>query len=814
MQDLLQDLRFALRTLRQTPAFTFLAVITIALGVGANTAAFSMVHGVLMRRLPYSSDERLVRVTQPSATSPDARFSVLAVADYRSQVKSFAATAEYHSMPFQLYGNGEPQRVQTGVVSDNFFTLLGVQPLLGRSFLPGEDAVGAPPVVLLSYRYWQKNFGGDRKIVGSTFTMNDKIHTVVGVLPPLPAYPDDNDIWMPAGACPFREAGMNSRSARLVQQFALLKPGATLDQADRDVATVSARLHTEYADAYPAARKLTTQVVSLQTELTAQSRPLFLTLLAAAAFVLLIAMTNFANLMLARQLRRQREVALRQALGAGRGRLFRQLAAESLCVSLTGGALGLLLAYSGLGLLRSLATRVTPRAAEINIDVSVLCFAIAVSILVGLVAAIVPLLRTPASLSDMLRATATSATSSKGDHRTRSFLVSAQVAVAFVLLVGAGLMVQSLVKLEGVNGGYSTSNVVSARVDLDWTRYANPAVATSQTPLIHSFADRLLARLESETGVQSVALASNIPLNRALPVQVPFQIRGQDVAAERLPKADVTVATSNYFKTIGIPMVRGSSYADTERDTAQQSIVVSRRLAQANWPGKDAVGQQISIDNGVHWLTIVGVAGDVHQNSLSKDVTDEIYLPYFNARNTGTDTRVLVRTAGDPGPMGHAIRDAVKEIDPRQSVASIQTLADMRGVQMSEPRVTTALLGSFAVLALVITAAGLAGVIGYSVSQRVNEIGIRIALGAEGRSVVWMIMKQGLALALVGLGAGVVLSLGATKMMGGLLFDTGTADPRTFALVAATLVAISALACFVPARRALKIDPVQALRIR
>jgi putative ABC transport system permease protein len=808
------DLRIALRTLRKTPAFTALSIVTIALGVGANTAAFSMVRGVLLRRLPYAGDARLVRIKQPSATAPDSRFSVLEIADYRAQTKSLARTAEYHSMAFQLYGRGEPQRVQTGVVSDDFFDMLGVKPILGRTFRPGEEAVGAPPVVLLSYGFWMEKLGGNPNVVGTTFTMNDKVHTVVGVLPPLPPYPDANDIWMPAGACPFRAQVLNNRRGRLVQQFALLAPGATIRQASNDVSTVSGRLHSEYPDAYPKARKLTTQVASLQDELTAQSRPLFFTLLAAAGFVLLIALTNFANLTLAKQLRRQREVALREALGASSGRLFRQLAIESLCVSLTGGALGVVIAYSGLGLLRSLATRVTPRAAEIAIDPVVLGFALAVSVAVGLIAAFVPLFRARTSLSGALRAGTTMAMLTRSDGRLRNVLVGSQVAIAFVLLVGAGLMVRSLTRLQAVDGGYMTTNVLSARVDLDWTRYANPAVRTNQTPLILEFLDRLIARLSTQPGVQSVALASNIPLNRPQPFQVPFQIRGEDVAPERLPKADLTAVNSNYFQTIGIPLIRGAVFSDAARDTAQQSVVVSQRLAQVNWPGKEAIGQQISIDNGAHWLTISGIVGDVHQNSLSQDVTDEIYLPLFNPQNTGTDTRVLVRTTGDPAPMGNAIRDAVREIDSRQPVASIQTLDALRGAKLSEPRVTTALLASFAILALVITGAGLAGVIAYGVTQRVNEIGIRVALGAERPSIVWLVMRQGLVVALIGLAAGLVLSVVLTKLMSSLLYATPATDLLTFAGVSVMLIGVATLACALPARRALQIDPLQALRIR
>jgi predicted permease len=814
MRDLLQDIRFAVRTLAKTPVFTVIAIVTIGLGIGANTAAFSMVNGVLLRRLPYGADDLLIRVKQPSANSPDSRFSVPEIKDYRAQVKSLAGVAEYHSMPFQWFGDGEPQRVQTGVVSDNFFDLLGVKAIIGRTFRPGEDPVEAPPVVVISYRYWMQKLGGDPKILGRIFTMNNKVHTVIGVLPPLPSYPDENDIWLAAGACPFRAGIIDNRRGRLVQMYGVLAPGATVAQAASDIATVSARLHAQFPEAYPAAPKLATLVAPLHDELTAQSRPLFLTLLGAAGFVLLIAMTNFANLMLARQLRRQREIALRQALGAGRTRLFRQLVTESLCVSIVGGLFGIAVAYSGLGLLRSLASRVTPRASEISIDTNVLLFALASSVIVGLVAAIVPLLRFGASLSEALRAGSTTATATRGDGRVRSLLVGAQVATAFVLLVGAGLMVRSLMNLERVDGGYVTTNVMSARVDLDWTRYNNPAVTTNQTPLIVNFADQFLARLSSQTGVQSVALSSNIPLNRAVPFQVPFQIRGQDVAADRLPKADITIVSANYFRTIGISLRRGQAFSDAARDTAIQDVVLSERLAKATWPSQDPIGQQISIDNGAHWLTVVGVAGDVHQNGLSTDITDEIYLPLFNPNNAGTDLRVLVRTTSDPTPMANAIRGAVKEIDPRQAVVSVQTLDELRDTKLSEPRVTTALLVSFAALALIITAAGLAGVIGYGVNQRMNEIGIRVALGAESSSVVWLVMRQGLILAALGLGVGLCVALGATRLMRGLLFDTPPTDAGTFALVGVALVLTAALACFLPARRALTVDPVQALRTR
>ncbi|HEY9449687.1 MAG TPA: ABC transporter permease, partial [Gemmatimonadaceae bacterium] len=377
MASFARDLGLATRSLRRTPAFAITAIITVALGIAASTAIFSMVDGVLLSHLPYANGERLVHLTHPSSHSPDEGFSVLEVRDLGERTRSLAGVAEYHSMAFELYGHGDPMRVQTGVISDDFFDLLGVEPLLGRLFRPGEDAVGAPPAVLLSYRFWMEKFGGDSSVVGSTFTMNDRVHTVVGVLPPLPGYPDDNDIWMPAGACPFRSAPamMNSRSMRMVGAWAVLKPDVTLERAGADLASVERELRAEYPAAYPAGAKLRVAAVTVREELTARSRPLLFTLLGTAAFLLVVATSNLANLTLARHLQRRREIALRVALGAGRWRVFRQLAAESLVITALGGILGALLASSGIGILRALAALVTPRAGEVRMDTRVLLFA-------------------------------------------------------------------------------------------------------------------------------------------------------------------------------------------------------------------------------------------------------------------------------------------------------------------------------------------------------------------------------------------------------------------------------------------------------
>ena len=641
MSQLVQDVRYAGRTLAKTPGFTLLCIVTIALGVGANTAVFSVVNGVLLRRLPFAANDRLIHVQQPSSTAPHIGISVPELRDLRAQVPEIAAASEYHSMPFQFFGRGEPQRLQTGVVSDNFFNMLGVRPLLGRLFLPGEEQVGAPGVLVLSHRYWMQHFAGDPGVIGAKLTMNDRIHTVVGVLPPLPTYPGNNDVWMPAGSCPFRSSPqvLGSRNGRMLQVYAALKPGQTLEQARAGLTNVAKRLHAAYPENYPPARQLTFAATPVREEMTRRSRPLFLTLFGMAGFVLLIAAANFASLTLARQLRRGHEIALRTALGADRRRIFRQLVTESLFVTLLGGALGLFIAWTGLGLLRTFATRVTPRAEEIALDPMVLGFALAVSVLVGLVAALVPVGRTPV-LSSMLREGAVSASAGRREGRVRNTLVTAQVALAFILLIGAGLMVRSLIALQQVDGGFETSNVMTARVDLNWSRYTSD-------PLIVQFADGLMQRLRAQPSVQSIAFSSDFPLLNGQPSTQPFQIRGREPAAANAPgpQSDVTVASADYFRTIGIPLLRGELYSDADRDTVDIPVVISKRLADTYWANSDPIGGQVSF-NGRLWFRIVGVAGDVYQNGPANSVADQIYLPYFVF--APSDIRVLMRTNGDP----------------------------------------------------------------------------------------------------------------------------------------------------------------------
>ena len=802
------DTRYALRALRHAPGFSLAAVMTIALGVAASTAIFSMVNGVLLRRLPIGVGDRFVHLSQPSTQNEDEGFSVLEVRDLSANTQTLSGVAEFHSMSFQLYGYGEPLRVQTNVVSDKFFDLLGVKPLLGRTFRPGEEAVGAPPVVVLTHKFWMNQFHGDPSIIGAKFTMNDKVHTVVGVLPAMPGYPTDADMFMPAGACPFRSAPvmMNDYGMRMVAAFAVLRPGVPLERARAELATLATRNHAAHPQAYPADQRFHYAATLARDEMTSRAKPILLLLFATAAFLLLAAIANVANLTLSRQMHRAREMAVRVALGAPRTRIYRQLALESLYVSLAGGAVGVALAASSVGLLRATATRLTPRADEIQMSPSVYLFALVLCVATALFVAAVPFIQSARrrNVADALRQGNTGAMATRGDHRLRNVLVVAQVALAFVMLVGAGLIARSLVALSRVDAGIEVHNVLTARLTLNFTKY-------NRRQLTRNFAAALLDRLNGMPGTSSIALASTLPLNNAQTQNLRFQIEGvSNATSADMPHSDATSVSPDYFRTIGVPLLRGRDFTTADRDTNSQPAIVSQRLAKSYWGSRDPIGTRISPDSGRHWLTIIGVVGDVRMAGLDKDVTDEIYVPLL-ATGSG-DMRVFLRTTGPMPPLVNALREAVRSIDSQQPVASVQTLEQVRGAQLAEPRLTASLLIVFSIVALVLTATGLAGVIGYGVTQRLPEIAIRVALGATATRVLVLVMRQGLTIVVIGLAVGLAVALEGSRLVTKLLFHVAPTDAPTYACVGLVIVATATLACYLPSRRAVRADPTRVFR--
>ena len=809
MERLDADVRYAARSLLKSPGFTIATIATLALGIGANTAIFSLINGVLLQPLPYREGGRLVLLQQsaPKADIENLAFSIQEVYDYRDLNSTLSGLVEHHAMTFTLLGRSEPERVSTGVVSAEFFNVLGITPMLGRTFRPEDDDLGAEAVLVLSHGYWQRSFGGDEAIVGRAFEMNDKPHTVVGVLPPIPQFPTEHDVYMPTSACPFRSAAeqrmAENRSAfRAITAFGRLDDGTGLDEARTDFSTIAVRFERDYPEIYPAEGGYAVSVSSLQDELTAAARPTLLILLGTSALVLLIACANVANLAVARLMRRDREMAVRASLGAGRGRLVQQGLVEAMLLSVVGGILGLLLAYRGLDLLVAFTARFTTRAVGIEIDGWVLLFTLGISLLTAVVVAFLPALTNRVNLVTALR-DGGHTTGLRSRHRLRALLIAGQVAMAFVLLVSAGLMLRSLQRLQQVNPGFRTENVLMARLSPNWTRYQTPEDA-------RRFFDALLPRLREIPGVTSAAVGSGRPLSGQAPNTTGFRIENIPIEeGELAPQVATRVASPDFFSTMGIPLLRGRTFTELDHAEAASVGVINASLASQYWQDENPVGQRVAIGNNDNWIQIVGVVGDVRQQGLETEPVGAIYLPQRQAFWANT---VAVSTPFDPAGTARQVKDAVHGIDPQQPVDHFQTIEEIRYQSMASPRLTAMLLGLFAGLALLIAATGISGVIAYSVSQRTNEIGIRMALGARRAQVLAMVLRQGLWIVLTGLAVGTLVALFASRFMSGLLFRTSTRDPLTFAAVMIVLLFAAVAASFFPARRAASVNPTIALR--
>lgn len=820
LDRLSQDVRYGLRVLRKNPGYTLVALLALGLGIGVNTALFSVVYGVLLKPLPYAQGNQLVVLREQFANSQadnmagddNLGFSVKEIQDYRAQSRTLAQIEEYHGMGFVLLDGKEPERVRTGVVSAHFFDLLGIKPYLGRFFTEADDTPGAEAVLILSYPYWKQHYGGDPNIVGAHFRMNDKVHTVIGVLPPVPQYPAENDVYMPTVACPFRSSQTmkENRDDHMMLAFGRLKSGESVQAGATDMALIARRLQQAYPKSYPAARGFMATADSLKAKLTQDVRPLLLVLLGTAGLVLLIACANVANLALARIMRREQELAVRAAMGASKGRLVRQLLTESTLLSLAGGALGLWLASGTLSLLITFVQRFTTRAAEVTISIPVLLFTLAVSVITGLAFGSVPAFSQKLNLVNSLKEGSNTATELGSRHRMRNILAVTQVAISFMLLIGAGLMIHSFIRLQSVNGGYNGDNVLSAVVPLTFNKYAN-GMSLNKTA-VKAFYSRLTEKLRAIPGVEGVALNSGAPLAPNGQQKLAFAIDGRPTQESELPETNIQVASPDAFRLLGVPLISGRFFAPQDNADASPVVIVSRGFARHYFHELDPVGQHISFpaDDGKRHFQIVGVVGDVNQYGLDKDPVDTVYAPFEQEPDSGAT--LMIRTAGDPMNYVRQLRQAVYSIDPDQPVIRIKTLDQLRGDTLTATRVTSMLLGLFAMLALAIAATGLSGVTSLLVSQRTREIGIRLALGARRDQVLGMVMMQGMRVIVVGLIIGVIGALLATRLMQSLLFKTTVTDPVTFVGVALVLLAVALIASYIPARRVTRVDPMIALR--
>jgi putative ABC transport system permease protein len=810
--ELVQDVRYGIRGLLKNPGYAALAVLTLGLGIGANTAIFSVINGVLLKPLPYEHGERLVVVRQSTPLTGQNQVGV-AIAeyfDYRDQSQVFDGLVEYHQMNFDLLNRGEPDRVSTGVVSHNFFDLLGIKPVVGRTFVAADDEPGAEAVLVLSHTYWRTRFGGDPNIVGQVFEMNDRPHRVIGVLPNVPHYPQENDVYMPVLACPFRAAAertipQNRRAFQGLSVFGRMKAGHDHEEAAAEIATINQRFAADYANVYRTATSgFQATALDVRSALTQGARDLLLILLGITSLVLLIACANVANLTLARMLGRDRELALRTALGAGRGRLVRQLLTESTLLATVGGIAGVLFAWGTVGMLTRFVGRFTQRTGEVSLDPVVLLFTLAVSMVTGLLFGTVPALGTRVNLTNALKQGSNQAGEAGGRRRLQGALIVAQVAVSVMLLVGAGLLLASFYRLQQVDPGYRADGVLSAQIFGNFSRYGNiDALRRLYLPV--------LDRLDGQPGVVSVAITNAVPLAGAAPGTTRFDIDGRVTDdPDRRPTTDVRVASDRYFETIGIPAVSGRTFEPTDAAETLPVVVINRSMARY-WDGVDPVGTRISLNRGQTWLTVVGVVADVRQFGLAQETVAQIYIPLTQSPLNFAG-QVLVRTASDPAGFAQALRAAVYSVDPNQPVENVQTLTDLRSEALAAPRLTATLLSVFAGLALLVTLAGIGGVIATSVTQRTREFGIRMALGASRGAVMAMVLRQGLALVAIGLAIGIVAAAAAARVLSTYLYQTAPRDPAIIGAVAFAFLAAATLACLAPARRATTVDPLIALR--
>jgi predicted permease len=811
---LAQDIRFGVRTLGRSPGYTAAAVLILALGIGVNTAMFSVIRGVLLEPLPFRDGDELVLIQQaaPQSNVADAAVSIQELADYRARLASVRDLVEYHGMNFVLLDQGEPDRINAGVVSANFFDMLGIRPLFGRTFIDEDDDIGAEAVLVLSHEYWQSKFGGDKQVLGRVLQMNNRPHTVVGVLPPFPQYPRANDVYMSTSACPFRAAAevtpqQGHRSFAGLRVFGRLVPGATVEGAAAEVATIVEGFNRDYGadhEASTRSARLAGQSRSLQDQLTSNARPMLYALAAATALILLIACANVANLAMARTIRRGRELSVRTALGAGRLRLLRQLITESLIVAGAGGLLGLALASTTLDLLVQFIGRFTARTAQIDIDGGVLLFALAASTVTGVAFGAAPALAARRSLMTSMRDGAAPGGDSAARRRFRSALVVAQIAVSFVLLVGAALLLESFYRLSSVPLGHETARVITAAYTGNFSRMNSAQEAIRvQTAF--------LERLRATPGVEAAAITNAVPQTNIVPFPQAFAIDGRPPRDGVRLEADANVASDGYFDVLGIRLMAGRDFRAGDTAEAPGVTIINQSMA-ALWSGADPIGSRITTPgpgNRPIALTVIGIVPDFRLYGADREVAAQFYVPY---RQVGFAGRVLVRAASDPYAVVPAIKAAVHGADPQIPVEDVQTLDELRRGRLATPRVTTGLLTIFAAAALAITLAGIAGLVATSVSQRTREFGLRMALGATRGSVLRLVLGQGAVLVAFGVAAGVAGAAGFSRLLAGYLFDTRPTDPIAYVAVAVVFLAAALAATFGPAKRATSIDPLVALR--
>ncbi|HEY2820124.1 MAG TPA: ABC transporter permease [Candidatus Acidoferrum sp.] len=795
--DLAQDLRYAFRTLRKNPGFTLVAILTLALGIGANTAVFSVIDSVILRPLPFANANRLVWLNGKFPLSDLADISPPDFLDYRASNQSFDRLVAMGNdpSPSNLSGNRSEQ-VMVSIVTANFFETLGIPPL-GRDFTQSDEQFNLPQVAILGHGIWMRDFGSDPSIVGKTIRLDGASVTVVGVLPTDIPLLSEAQIWQPT---PMRNQGMQFRRGHFLKVIGLRKPGVTQAQAIADMDSISDRLSQQYPDTN---KGWSVRQRSLSEVLIGPVRPAMLLITGAVGLLLLIACGNVANLLLARSTARQREFAVRAALGATRGRMIRQTLTESIVLALTGGAIGILGAVWLVRLLPSIGPSSLPRLNEIRVDTTVLLFTAGISLLTGLVFGLIPALQASGrAFTDALKASARN-TASGSQRRAGSILVVCEIAMSLTLLVGAGLLLKSFWLLTQVNPGFQTSHIVTAELGLNTSQYSDDAKR-------FRFWQDFESRATALPGVEGVGATSELPLNGEHNDNA-FYIAGHTYGPSEFDDANFRQVSNSYFATMHIPLLSGRSFNEHDTATSAGAVLVNEAFGQQFFKGENPIGKHLRFATGPKQdMEIVGVVGNIHHDSLSEARLPEMYTTF--AQNPAGQMHIVVRGGANPENLATALREIVTSIDKDEALSNFRTLDAIRDASIAQPRFSTQLLGAFAALALILAAVGLYGLMAYSVTQRISEIGIRVALGATRANILNLVLRRGALLALAGIAVGLVASLGLSRLLSTFLFGVRPTDPITFTAVAAILAAVALTASYIPAHRATQVDPNVSLR--
>jgi putative ABC transport system permease protein len=799
---MLKDVQYGIKSLLKRPGFAAIAVITLALGIGANTAIFSVVNGVLWRPLPYLAPETLVMVWENHQGRGGPEREWLSPADFddwRNQNTVFTNLSALNDWGPTLTGREDPEPLTGAAVSHDMFTLLGVEPSMGRTFRAEEDQSGAPNVVVLSNELWQRRFGSDRGIVGKSISLNEDNYTVIGVMPASFKFPviGNAELWR---ALKPTASATCQRGCLVWRAIGRLKPDASIAKAQVEMSTIANRLAGQYPDSNS---KVGATLVPLHTQMVGNLQRPLLVLLGAVVFVLLIACANVANLMLARGATREKELAIRAALGASRARVIRQLLTESMLVAVAGGAGGLLLAFWLLRFFISLSPPGAPRFDTIGIDAPVLGFTFGMTLLTGVVFGLVPALQVSRpDLNYSLKDAAKGGPAVGKGKNLRRVLVVAEMALALILLVGGGLLMKSFVQLQRVDPGFNPDHVLTLRLFLNQTHYPQPQQ-------ILTFYTQLLDRLQTVPGAQAVAATSSLPLGGDNS-DTSFQIEGRpQPPPNQRPVAWYNSVSPDYFRAMGVPLIKGRTFTDRDDQKSPLVVIISESTARRYWPGEEPLGKKIG-SGPTRWREIVGVVRDVKHFGLDADTPPSMYFPVSQVPARGMS--LVVRTSGDPLSIVPALRSQIAAGDPNVAVAKVSTMNDLVSSSITQQRFILLLLGCFAALALALAAVGIYGVMSYAVTQRTHEIGIRMALGARAPDVLKLVVRNGMSLALIGVGVGLIGAFALTRLLQSLLFEVTPTDVTTFSTVTLLLLVIALLACYIPARRATKVDPLVALR--